>query len=136
MTPRILIVEDNSCYAELLAYLLRLHSYEVEIAETGKHALQLLGEKHFDAALVDHWMPETDGIEMVSEMRSRGHRQGVVVLTALVPSEVEKRTEGLEIWSVVEKNRVSEARLLEVVEEAVEFTKMAEEAPERERSEA
>ena len=121
---KILIVEDNGNYASILSYLMKNNGYDVRIAESGKDALEYLASDSFDAAIVDQWMLEMDGISTISEMRKRGHNIGIILLTAMIPSEVDNLTEGLDIWKIVEKIKIEDENLLEIVKEAVEFTEM------------
>lgn len=123
---RILVVEDNAAYAAILEYLLKAEGYDVEVAPTGRGAVEAAGSRAFDAVIVDHWMPDMDGIHTIATLREIGHRFGVILLTALVPSEIEDLADGLDIWKIVDKTKVEEDRFLEVVQNAVEFTQMME----------
>jgi DNA-binding NtrC family response regulator len=68
---RILIVDDEKSIRETLKEILTYENYEVEEAEDGKKAFDLIKKYNYDAVLCDIKMPGMDGIELldkVSEM--------------------------------------------------------------------
>lgn len=66
-----LIVEDNLNEAKLLAEYLRLSGYEVDVVGDGLQALSYLRKhEHPDFVLLDMNMPEMDGPETISTIRS------------------------------------------------------------------
>ncbi|MEA1924063.1 MAG: cache domain-containing protein [Pseudomonadota bacterium] len=63
---RVLIVDDNSTWQEVLENLLRTFQFDVTIADSGQDAIAKLdscGHKPFDLILMDWHMPGLDGIE-------------------------------------------------------------------------
>jgi carbon storage regulator CsrA len=66
---RALLVEDNANERELLAGLLRMSGYEVEVAEDGIAALDSLSRYQPDVVLLDMQMPGMDGCETLSAIR-------------------------------------------------------------------
>ncbi len=91
---RILIVDDNPEITSALARGLSLHDYDPVIANNIATAVDLLGEDALGAAIVDVMIGEDSGLDLVRDMRSRGHTFPVLMLSAL--SEVEDRARGLE----------------------------------------
>ncbi|MBK7862461.1 MAG: response regulator [Archangiaceae bacterium] len=67
---RILVVDDEIQVAKALRRLLR-KEFEVETAESGAQALELLAQKQFDLVLSDFRMPEMNGAELLAEVRTR-----------------------------------------------------------------
>ena len=59
---RLLIVDDERAVRLLLAEILSLEGYAVDLAEHGKHALQMLRRNSYDLIITDVNMPEMDGI--------------------------------------------------------------------------
>ncbi|HKZ46650.1 MAG TPA: response regulator [Thermodesulfobacteriota bacterium] len=59
---RLLIVDDKQTVRLLLAEILSLEGYAVDLAEHGKHALQMLRRNSYDLIITDVNMPEMDGI--------------------------------------------------------------------------
>jgi CheY-like chemotaxis protein len=66
---RALLVEDNANERELLAGLLRMSGYEVEVAEDGVAAMSALAHTQPDIVLLDMQMPGMDGRETLSAIR-------------------------------------------------------------------
>lgn len=66
---RILIVEDLVAGREAMAKLLQKEGYEVAGARNGAEALARLKEGKIDLVLLDHMMPEVDGLTFLSGIR-------------------------------------------------------------------
>jgi CheY-like chemotaxis protein len=82
---RVLVVDDDSRTAYALAATLRAKGAEVQIAETGKAALEALDRQpDVDAVLMDVMMPEMDGYEAMRRIRqdARFGSLPVIALTA------------------------------------------------------
>jgi two-component system phosphate regulon sensor histidine kinase PhoR len=63
---RVLVVDDERDYLKLMAAHLERKGYEVEMAENGRVALDILGAGDpFEVMVVDLMMPEVDGIELI-----------------------------------------------------------------------
>ena len=82
---RILVVEDERHLAEGLRFNLEAEGYEVEVAETGEAALELLkpeAETPFDLMVLDVMLPGKDGFTVMSEVRESGQYVPTLMLTA------------------------------------------------------
>ncbi|MDR0521555.1 MAG: response regulator [Planctomycetaceae bacterium] len=66
---RILLAEDNKINQMVASELLRMKGFDVDIAENGKVALDLLKYNTYAAVLMDIQTPEMDGLEAVNELR-------------------------------------------------------------------
>lgn len=93
---RILVVDDEENQRDMLAGSLKKQGYSVEAAESGKVALELAGQKHFELALVDLKMPEMDGIELLERLKEQNPEMQVIMMTAYktVESAVEAMQKG------------------------------------------
>ena len=67
MTPRILIVDDESAIRDLLCAIL-CDSYDCTIAESAEAALSYLASEHFDLVISDQNMGGMSGIELTSQV--------------------------------------------------------------------
>jgi DNA-binding response OmpR family regulator len=81
---RILVVEDEQHLAEGLRFNLESEGYQVEMAETGEAALELLktDSPPFDVVILDVMLPGIDGFAVMSEMRRGGQFVPTLMLTA------------------------------------------------------
>jgi len=79
---RILIAEDEEHIRSTLAINLELEGYEVELAENGVIALQMVENQHFDLVLLDIMMPELDGISLLKKIRLQHKYIPVIILSA------------------------------------------------------
>ncbi len=84
MLNKILIVEDEKHIAEGLRFNLEAENFEVEIADDGKQALQILlsENKPFDAIVLDVMLPEVDGFTVAKTLREAENFTPILMLTA------------------------------------------------------
>ncbi len=68
---RILIVDDNEMNLEVETKLLVGSEMMIDTARSGQEALKLTYEKNYDLILMDHLMPEMDGIECLRRIRNQ-----------------------------------------------------------------
>jgi DNA-binding NtrC family response regulator len=87
----ILIVDDEKSIRTMLASYVRTLGHEVEIAEDGKAALEILGRTAFDLVFSDVRMADLDGLALLREIRATWPGVVVVLMTAYatVPQAVE-----------------------------------------------
>ncbi|KPF69590.1 XRE family transcriptional regulator [beta proteobacterium AAP99] len=64
---RILVVDDEVGIRELLSEILNDEGHEVVSAENAQSARSARATQHFDAILLDIWMPDTDGVTLLKE---------------------------------------------------------------------
>lgn len=79
---RLLVVDDEPAIVDTVARFLRFVGYEVRTAATGREALALAREFLPDLVLLDIMLPDSDGFEVLSRLRSDGLPVAVVFLTA------------------------------------------------------
>ncbi len=80
----ILIAEDDQAIATGVAMNLRLEGYESTIIPDGAAAARAIAEAPPALVLLDLALPEKDGLEILSELRSAGDTTPVIVLSARV----------------------------------------------------
>lgn len=67
---KILVVDDNLMNLKVMEGILGKYNISVSTANSGKAALQVIEEKDFDLVLMDHMMPDMDGIETLHRIRA------------------------------------------------------------------
>jgi len=66
---RILIVDDEASIRETLKEILTYEGYEIDLAEDGAQALDMLRKTEYDVALCDIKMPKIDGLELLDRVK-------------------------------------------------------------------
>jgi len=83
---RILLAEDNPVNQRLALRLLERRGHRVEIASSGREAIEWLERERFDLILMDLQMPDMDGLEATGRIREREKQHGghtpIIALTA------------------------------------------------------
>ena len=79
---RILIAEDEPRIASFLEKGLRSHGYTTVTVGDGEAAAAMARDRNFDLLILDLGLPGLDGLSALREVRSRGDRMPVVILTA------------------------------------------------------
>ena len=90
---KILLVDDDIELTDLLAEVLRLTGFEVEVANNGQEALDKLNESH-QLVLLDIMMPVLNGIETLKKIRQTSN---VPVMMLTARGEEIDRVLGLEL---------------------------------------
>ena len=67
---RILVVDDEPDFASIVQANLRKEGFEVEVAYDGVEAMEKIKKAPYDAIVLDVMMPEKDGYEVCSELKS------------------------------------------------------------------
>jgi signal transduction histidine kinase len=80
--PSILVIDDEYGVRSGIRQILELEGYTVEVAATGREALDLLDKQAFDIALIDYQLPDLDGLTLLASMRSRKLATMTCMITA------------------------------------------------------
>ena len=79
---RILLVEDEENIREVITLNLEMENYEVIPAASGREAIRLFNEQHFDLLILDVMLPEMDGFQVCEQIRLTNMDVPVIFLTA------------------------------------------------------
>lgn len=91
---RLLLAEDEQALSKALTAILERNNYSVDAVFDGQAALEYLESDNYDGVILDIMMPKKDGITVLRELRSRGNRVPVLLLTA--KSEIDDKVLGLD----------------------------------------
>jgi DNA-binding response OmpR family regulator len=78
---RLLLVDDEVGYLEVLSKRLARREFDVTIARSGPEAIRIVRDRDFDVAVVDLKMEEMDGIELLRILRQMLPDLQVIMLT-------------------------------------------------------
>lgn len=84
MSKNILVVDDEEDILELVKYNLIKEGYSVNLAASGKEALQIAREEHFDLIVLDLMLPDLDGFSVCTVLKkdSQTKKIPIMMLTA------------------------------------------------------
>lgn len=68
--PDILIIDDDKAVSTTLKIVLGAKGHEVVTADNGKSGIEIARARHFDLAIVDLFMPDIDGIQVMKTLRA------------------------------------------------------------------
>lgn len=88
---KILLVEDNAVNTKVALLLFKPLMMEIDTAQNGQVALEMVQKKHYDLVFMDHMMPVMDGVEATLAIRKLGGdyytNLPIIALTANAISE-------------------------------------------------
>jgi two-component system response regulator MprA len=90
LVTHVLVVDDDAAVLRILRVALQEDGFTVATASNGIEALGQLGEDGPDAVILDLEMPMMDGRTFFREMRTRGFRIPVLILSAYDPRRAQR----------------------------------------------
>ena len=79
---KILVIEDDTQLAEVLAFRLSSQGHAVQTVHGGKEAISILRINKYDLLILDWMMPEVSGLDVLKEFRASGGKTPILMLTA------------------------------------------------------
>ena len=80
---RILVVDDENHVRSMIGTTLERQGYDVQLAGSGREALELLAQNTFDLVLTDIVMPDGNGIVLLDRIKGKQPNVPVVMVTAI-----------------------------------------------------
>jgi DNA-binding NtrC family response regulator len=80
-TAKVLVVDDEVEFADVIAERMRSRGYEVDTANSGADGLERIKKKQYDAVLLDLNMPGLDGMKTMERMLGQDARLQIIILT-------------------------------------------------------
>ncbi|MBA2712584.1 MAG: response regulator [Rubrobacteraceae bacterium] len=85
----LLIVDDNEVNRDVLARQLGRQGHATAVAENGREALEMVGEREFDLMLLDIMMPEMNGYEVLRRLKADARLRDIPVIMISALDEIE-----------------------------------------------
>lgn len=79
---KILLVEDDQNFGDVLRSYLEMHDYDVTLATDGVQGFEAYKKEEFDLCIFDVMMPKKDGFTLAKEIRERDAEMPIIFLTA------------------------------------------------------
>lgn len=90
----ILLVEDDVFSAQGIMGLIERWKHHVELAATGKEALEKVRYKVFDLVLLDIFLPDVMGYELIPEFKRFRYDMKIIAMTGHNTPEMERKIRG------------------------------------------
>jgi DNA-binding NtrC family response regulator len=98
MAEKVLLVDDEKDFLEVMAERMAARGIEVSTASSAAEAIRLAEKESFDAIIVDLMMPDMDGIEALKLLKKKKPETQVILLTG--HATLEKGIEAMKLGAV------------------------------------
>lgn len=95
MTEKVLIVDDEEDFLEIMAERMRARDMEVTTCLSAEEAINKIKEESFDAILLDFMMPGMDGMRALKEIKVKNPESQIILLTG--HATIEKSVEAMKL---------------------------------------
>ncbi len=98
----ILVIDDDKSILRTFTRILQKSNYEIDVAETGKEAIEKADNRHYDLALVDIRLPDMDGTELLAKLKVQLQNTVKIMITGFPSLEtgVKALDEGADAYLV------------------------------------
>jgi DNA-binding NtrC family response regulator len=130
MTEKVLLVDDEEDFLEVLAERMASRGIEVSTATSAAEAIRMAEKESFDAIIVDLMMPEMDGLEALKLIKEKKPESQVILLTghatldkgikAMKLGAVDFMEKPADLSQLTEKIKKAHAKKMIVVEKQIE----------------
>jgi DNA-binding response OmpR family regulator len=98
----ILVVDDDKSILRTFTRILQKSGYIIDVAETGKEAMEKTENNHFDLALVDIRLPDMDGTDLLAKLKKQLQHTVKIMITGFPSLEtgVKALDEGADAYLV------------------------------------
>jgi two-component system response regulator HydG len=98
----ILVVDDDKSILRTFTRILQKSGYEIDVAETGKEAMEKAENRNYDLALVDIRLPDMDGTDLLAKLKNQLQHTVKIMITGFPSLEtgVKALDEGADAYLV------------------------------------
>ena len=98
----ILVIDDDKSILRTFTRILQKTGCDIDVAETGREAMEKAEKRHYDLALVDVRLPDMDGTDLLAKMKDTMRDTVKIVITGFPSMEVGVRAldEGADAYLV------------------------------------
>lgn len=98
MTEKVLLVDDEKDFIEVLADRMKLRGMNVSATTSPSEAIKMIEKESFDAIVLDLMMPDMDGLQALAAIKEKNPDLQVILLTG--HATVEKSVEAMKLGAM------------------------------------
>lgn len=121
----ILIIDDEHEIGNFFRRLLERKGYKVRVACNGKEAAALIDDEEFHVAMVDLKLPDTDGLELLQQIKAVQPFCEVIIMTGYSTTRTAVKAIQLGAFDYIEKPFEDIDQLEDLIEKALQFGRQA-----------
>lgn len=103
MSEKVLIVDDEEDFLEIMAERIRAHGMDVLTTTSAEEALKMVDLESYDAVIMDFMMPAIDGFKALKLLKEKRPEIQIILLTGNVPEQKRIEAKQLGALDVIEK---------------------------------
>lgn len=112
---KILIIDDDRAFLDLLEGYFASHQYETTCVDTTAKAFAAMREGKYKVVILDYSMPEINGNELIGMLQQINPLARFIVVTGMLSEDVEEKFRGLGYFAYFEKGQLPFKALEETV---------------------
>ena len=116
---RILVVDDDDMMLGFVSNALSSPEYEVTCVKDGKQSIDVLKEGGFDLVILDFYMPEADGFDVLANMHKGKDETPVIVFSSKIDAHYEAAVQMFKNMRTVIRKPCPADELRETVKEVL-----------------
>jgi len=118
---KILIIEDDRYISKMYQLKLSLEGYDVQVAENGRIGVEKTKEFMPDIILLDILMPELDGFEVLSIVKSDDHTKDTPVLIMSNLGQEDHIQKGMALGAIgyIVKSQYTPSKVVETIKDTI-----------------
>jgi DNA-binding NtrC family response regulator len=102
-TTRVFVLDDDLGVCRVVKRMLALEEYEVRTSQSVEEAVTAVEERHFDAYLLDHRLPDGSGLDVAERLRAKGSSAPIILISGYDLEEVAARAKELSVFDIIQK---------------------------------
>jgi DNA-binding response OmpR family regulator len=103
MSVKVLIVDDEKDFLDIIAERIVARGIDVSTASSAEDALNMVEAESYDVVIMDFMMPALDGFKALKLMKTKQPEVQIILLTGNVPDEKRIEARALGALDVIEK---------------------------------
>ncbi|MBD3284865.1 response regulator [candidate division WOR-3 bacterium] len=118
---KILLVDDEEAFTDVVSALLTAQGFKVEVANDGRSALNQIRSASFDLVITDLNMPLLDGIQLIRQVRAFAKDQRFMVVTGYPSQESYQEAFEMGVLKYISKPFLPD-RFINIVKESLNYS--------------